>query len=344
MKNVKMSLTLIMTLMMANRVAEIWSEYQDISNQQNGLLKRIIFVNPVLECYIGFIPLTRSKVFQLKLENQSPVTLSKLPKFSGVEVQILTNLSNQRFYTVILLIDELSHVFTLFIEDVLHSLEFVGNEGEAIKTIGLRINHWKDLFAKLSGDTLTPEQQRGLYGELLILELLLQSLPDRMAVLNAWQGPHGGNHDFTLNEVALEVKTTKAGSPSLGISNEMQLDYAGWKALFVSLVVLTEVKGGVDSLSGLIRAIQLFLSEDTESSDFFRAKLQLAGIPDDMIDGYKNVGYHVRALRHFHVREGFPSIITTDIPDAVSEVRYQVDVSGCLDFETDESFILNSLL
>jgi hypothetical protein len=88
--------------------------------------------------------------------------------------------------------------------------------------------------------------------------------------------------------------------------------------------------------------LQELLVDDLELGTLFLTKLQLAGIPNDMTDSYPDVGYHLRVCRHFHVQEGFPSIITTDIPDAVSEVKYKVDISGCLDFETDEETLLKS--
>lgn len=320
---------------------EVWRK-QEATLQERVVRERVEAIAG-LDCFVGLVRPTGAKMFQVDLKPETAVHANYLKRFRGIAIEVIQVDATQKQFTIFLLEDALEDVFVLFVEDVINSLIAAKTDEDALSIIHARVNHWKDLFAKLSGDTLTPEQQRGLYGELLVLKTLL-SLPDKLSVLHAWQGPHGGNHDFVLNKVALEVKSTKAGSPSLGISNEMQLDPAGWKHLFVSLVVLSEVKGGADTLSALILEIRQLLSANLEALDLFAAKIRLAGIPDDMVEGYDTVGYHVRAVRHFHVQDGFPSIITTDIPDAVSEVRYQVDVSGCLDFEIDESFILNSLL
>jgi hypothetical protein len=320
---------------------EVWSK-QEATLQERVVRERVEAITGI-DCFVGLVRPTGAKMFQFDLSPETTVHANYLKRFRGIAIEVIQLDATQKQFTIFLLEDALEDVFVLFVEDVINSLIAAKTDEEALSIIHARVNHWKDLFAKLSGDTLTPEQQRGLYGELLVLKTLL-SLPDKLSVLHAWQGPHGGNHDFVLNKVALEVKTTKAGSPSLGISNEMQLDPAGWKHLYVSLVVLSEVKGGADALSALIVEIRQLLSADLEALDLFAAKIRLAGIPDDLVEGYDTVGYHVRAIRHFHVKDGFPSIITTDIPDAVSEVRYQVDISGCLDFEIDETYILNSLL
>ena len=319
---------------------EVWRK-QKATLSTNVVRERVDTVSGVA-CFVGLIRPTGAKMFQVDLSPETVVHANYLKRFRGIAIEVVKLDATQKQFTIFLLEDSLEDVFVLFLEDVLSSLFAVSKEEEALVLIHSRVNHWKDLFAKLSGETLTPERQRGLYGELLILQMLLQASKDKLKTLNAWQGPHGGNHDFILDKIALEVKTTKAGAPTLGISNEMQLDYSGWEALYVSLVVLSEIKGGTDTLSALINEIQNLLASDLELVALLLSKLQLAGIPNDMTDGYADIGYHLRACRHFHVTKGFPSIITTDIPDAISEVKYKVDISGCLDFETDEKTLLKS--
>lgn len=318
---------------------EVWRK-QEATLNENVVRERVNTVSG-FDCFVGLIRPTGAKMFQVDLNPQTVVHANYLKRFRGIAIEVIKLDATQKQFTIFLLEDSLEDVFVLFLEDVLSSLVAVSNEEEALVVIHSRVNHWKDLFAKLSGETLTPERQRGLYGELLIIQILLNASKDKLKTMNAWQGPHGGNHDFVLNETALEVKTTKAGSPSLGISNELQLDHAGWKALFISLVVLTEVKGGGDTLSALIDELRDGLADDHELVGLFLSKLQLAGIPQDMLDSYDEVGYHVRAIRHFQVTEGFPSIVPNDIHDAVNEVRYKVEIAGCLEFETHEKTLLN---
>lgn len=318
---------------------EIWR------NQENLLQERVVR-EPVdtvsgVDCFVGLVRPTGAKMFQLDLSVKTSVHSNYLKRFRGIAIEVIQTEDNKKQFTIFLMEDSLEDVFILFLEDVISSLALVTNESEALVSIHARVNHWKDLFAKLSSETLPPERQRGLYGELLILKHLLTNSGNKQQILFAWQGPHGGNHDFVLNETALEVKTTKAGSPTLGISNEMQLDHSGWKALFISLVVLAEIKGGGATLSALIDELREELNDDLELVSLFLSKLELAGVPQDMLDSYDEIGYHVRAIRHFHVTDGFPSIIPNDIPDAVSEVRYKVEIAGCLDFETDEQSLFS---
>mgnify|MGYP000170613329 CR=1 FL=1 len=68
---------------------------------------------------------------------------------------------------------ELTDIFIVFIEDIINSLLDINNSENALIIISKRINYWKKLFGKFSTNLLTPQQQRGLFGELYFLNKLL---------------------------------------------------------------------------------------------------------------------------------------------------------------------------
>ena len=55
---------------------------------------------------------------------------------------------------------------------------------------------------------LSQEAEVGLFGEMVVLKALLEAGVPVEVVLNAWQGPLDGLHDFLIGSGAIEVKTT----------------------------------------------------------------------------------------------------------------------------------------
>ena len=80
-------------------------------------------------------------------------------------------------------------------------------------------NH-RTVFAGRSG--LTQDKELGLFGELLVLEYLIHKIGSGAAV-EAWQGPMNEEHDFVLNGIHLEVKTTSGEHRRHMIHGFMQL-------------------------------------------------------------------------------------------------------------------------
>jgi len=63
----------------------------------------------------------------------------------------------------------------------------------------------RDLLA--TRGVLTPEKEVGLFGELLFLEFLVKTIGPDSAVA-AWQGPLSEEHDFSFENMTVEIKTT----------------------------------------------------------------------------------------------------------------------------------------
>ena len=82
---------------------------------------------------------------------------------------------------------------------------------------------------------LSAENEQGLFGELILLDRLVEAeLPPR-DVLDAWQGPADGLQDFIFGSGGIEVKTTlSAGGFPATISSLEQLDDSLRQPLFVA--------------------------------------------------------------------------------------------------------------
>jgi hypothetical protein len=334
-----------MTQTMKTNIASIWNEYEQESKPKYGMLKTEVRVNDHLECFICYIPVTDSKVFQLTLKKETVVKPHQLRKFSGVEIQTLLTKSGVQYFTLILLNNELTDLFTLFIEDILDKLKPIGSSVYAMSVINQRVGYWKKLFSKATGELLSVEKQRGLFGELFFLILLLKNSSNHQEVLQAWRGAESANQDFAKNGNAVEIKTSKANNPSVHISNEQQLDFTIWDHLFLGLISVAETTGNRNSLAAIIEEIRDLVNHEPELIEEFDTKLESAGVSGDMMEYYNEVSYSVNNVRFFRVQDGFPVILRGNIQsDAIYNVKYQIDISSCGLFESLEEDVIKIMI
>ena len=83
------------------------------------------------------------------------------------------------------------------------------------------MSKWKAFFDRW-GAPLSPEEQRGLFGELIVLEHLIEA--GSSTRVRDWVGPEGKLHDFESAEWHIEVKTSMKNDPTAMIHPLNQLD------------------------------------------------------------------------------------------------------------------------
>jgi hypothetical protein len=191
-----------------------------------------------------------------------------------------------------------------------------------------RFGRWQDLLRSISRDGLGAEARRGLYGELLVLNnTLLASLPQIEAV-EAWTGPAGANQDFQLSGMAIETKTSTAKRPrSIQIASERQLDGTGTPALLLAFAQLDERRGGSgESLNKKVDGIRQKLTSPAARVRFDSMLIQAGYIPGQR-DLYDEPRYTLRDLCFWHVRDDFPRLVESDLPDGVGDCTYHISTS-----------------
>ena len=187
-------------------------------------------------------------------------------------------------------------------------------------------------FFKLDNRDLKPEVQMSLYGELKLLEKLLNHFPKKkLEVVKGWKGPIASYHDFQYPNRCIEVKTTRSKNPvQATISNEKQLDRMKLKGLWLNAYSYVTV-AGEDSLPNIIKRIENQLKGTAALTPFSR----LLGMfcTREEFDSYET-GYSEQKEYWFDVKKGFPVI--TEIPPGIGNISY-----GLLLNEVKDSFKVN---
>ena len=326
-----------------NNLKSIW-ELQSKGNSKS-VVRDLITMNNGVICYAGFIQASLNKMFQIEMDKSVSIHKNYLKRFHGVEIRVLESYEGKKDITIILSDNDLLDVFILFIEDLIRGLELVNDENDVPLHVNEKVDYWGKLFARIKGELLSKERQRGLYGELTFLSTLLKRSSDHDKCVLSWTGPEGANQDFNNELSAVEIKVSKATKPSVNIASELQLDWTKLESLFLYVFHIDEISNGIDTLEKLIEDIKSIIRNQSELMQLFEGKLDQVGISRGEEKLYNNIGFIIRSQRAYKVGEGFP-VLTKDIiaNDAIHNVKYQIDLTACEPFEMVQEEVINEMI
>jgi len=181
-------------------------------------------------------------------------------------------------------------------------------------------------FFKSNKSGLGKNEQMGLYGELCLLEKLLNRFPkDHFKIINGWKGPTRTYHDFHYKDKSIEIKTTRKKIPEATIGSEKQLDKMKLKNLYLNAYSYV-TDSGEDTLPKIIKRIESVL-EGTISLRIFS---RLLNIYCDRVefDSYDTT-YSEHKQYWFDVKDGFPVI--TDKPKGIGNITYGLLLDEIMD-------------
>ena len=222
-------------------------------------------------------------------------------------------------------------IFLPFIADILVSIPSSG----VISEFNSTLEDWRELWAGKRGK-LTLHQQRGLLGELIVLDHLLAF---KLEAVCSWVGPLRELHDFTSDSIHIEVKTTNRQPPSVRISDISQVaPFMGDARL--ALIVVGLDRGEDFSLPSKINSIREKL-EGSANLSHFEKVLRRAGYRDEHETAY-TYEYSASFKEVHWIKDTSPVLDPQklgEIPSTVRDIRYTLDVFAMATEEVlDESW------
>lgn len=279
----------------------------------------------------------------------SPESLppGKLPNLKGIEITDMPRGAGADRVLVFKLLESAHRdIFERLCRDIVAGAGRAASEPEALALTLARTWRWHHLLRGGSDGKLSPEEQKGLAGELLVIErFLLQCLPPN-EVLNAWRGPTGSPKDFEIGRLSIEAKARRgAATPQVAISSADQLDTAGVDELYLYVVELDQAPTGtvlsftLTELAARVR--DRMLQTDPGITDVLDPLLVSAGF--DWLDDYSDSRWEEGASRLFLVAETFPRISASLLPSGIDNVRYSVSLQDCVPFLIDENALVEAV-
>ena len=270
--------------------------------------------------------------------------VGQLPNLKGVEISDVTRGTGADRMLIFKLIEDAHRdIFERLCRDVVACAGRAQSEREAVTLTLARTWRWHHLLRGGRDGRLSLDEQKGLAGELLLIERhLLKCLSPREA-LDAWRGPLGSPKDFEIGRLCVEVKARRgAASPHIAISSADQLDTAGVDELFLYVVELDQAPADTFqsfTLSDLAaRTRDRLLEADASVGELLDRLLAAAGF--DWLDDYSDVRWIEGASRIFRITEGFPRLSSSTLPSGIANVRYSISLQDCVPFVTADDGLI----
>lgn len=296
---------------------------------------------PHLNCYAATNHITGQHLYIMSVSKNVGIPELKSYRFKGVEI-FPVETGDFSELNIYLLDNALKDIFSLFIQNILEDIAESVTESEAIKKTLNVISKWKKLFDKINFDGLSIEQQKGLIGELLFINYLLDNRKSCSTILNAWTGPDFEDKDFVFGATGVEIKLTSSKYPKLKITNEGQLDSQNLNDLFLILYTAEDVKENGFTLNSLIDETQQNLSANIDELKFFNERLMILGYFEEDKE-YYNKMYSLKKIYQYLVAFDFPKIIKSQLPVGIYNTSYFIELSAVESFLTDMEEIIKKI-
>jgi len=176
----------------------------------------------------------------------------------------------------------------------------------------------------------------GLIGELVVLDRLIATKASNLAT---WEAPDDGLHDFQFNGHALEIKTSLGPAASINISRLDQLDITGLRQLDLLHVKLIEHPAG-HNLNDIILSLNQMLPDLASRNAFDNALLRRGLLPDDEA-ARSSPRVQLRSIEAYSVTEAFPRLVRSQLPIAITEATYTLEIRALGNFHKDTTSVLN---
>ena len=209
------------------------------------------------------------------------------------------------------------------------------DDQKPIEKIVAQYKKWLRLLQQIGNGLLPPHSQKGLIGELLYLADLIERHGENKA-LGEWVGPEGADQDFNFEDGWAEIKTTIIAGTSIQVSSLQQFDRADEGTLVVYFLDKTS-SAGSNTIS-LNEAVKKVFSKVASQAnrDLFELKLAKSGYQSKNADDYSSYRFKLSGKRLYCVSKEFPRLTKNNIPSAVIEAQYRIDLPSIDTFRVRE--------
>ncbi len=238
--------------------------------------------------------------------------------------------------------ERLREIFAVLSADLVNAIVAKHSSDSALRVCIDRLCMWQGLFDRIAPDGLSEERQRGLFGELVVLDRLFLESGTLLDGVTAWVGSDSAHQDFRRGGLAIEVKASLAKRHAkIMISNEKQLDEKPHDTLVLASVRLDESEAHGQSLPDLVAQLRLRLAGDEPAARLFDERLLLADYLDVHAPLYEARRYRVALTRWFRVAGMFPRLTATNLPAGVGDIHYSIIADDLGAWEMDEETVRN---
>ena len=264
--------------------------------------------------------------------NASEVVVN-LPNLTGIRTAKSELIDRMR--VLLILVDRGNwELFEALSRDLMHVSEKSPTSVEAFSQTLRRLQKWHEMLKKSRSPFLSPEEIKGLLGELLFLRDTLVRHRNLTFAVDCWRGPEGAPQDFAVLNVAIEIKSQSGSTkPSVRISS---IDQLNPQLPFGYLVVFTLANAQATdpkaiTLNSIVGSIRSSLEAvDTATRERFESLVFAGGYITH--EYYDQFIFQTVSIQVYEIRTGFPRIERSAVPGGVQRITFDLMLDSCAPF------------
>lgn len=321
-----------------NNLREIWFQH-NLENSED-LIIGTNYKSGEACSYILSTDLTSMyRILKIKLNPGECNFQQTIEEFGGVNVGFVNN-----EMTFILKREDLIEIFELLCDDLIEETASLITIQEVYERTVEITRKWRSLFSQLGKEGLSPERQKGLFGELIFIQKQVEMNYNFNEILKGWKGPDYGDKDFRYPNLFAEVKFTTTSIPSIKISSENQLSSQPLDPIFVLVNIKAEKTIGSNlSLISIIESLSAdFKKQSDQAYRLFHELLEKYGYLEIHNKYYKQE-YKIKSINYYQIKEDFPRITEGNISNGLHKVTYHIENAAIIDFQINEDSVFKIL-
>ncbi len=199
---------------------------------------------------------------------------------------------------------------------------------------------WSEFFQDKKSNLLSEEEIKGLFGELLVLKLMIEKLgmSEVDSLLNGWKGPYDKGSDFELENKNVEVKTKSQEGIDINISSEFQLEVPLGKLLELYVVSLRKDLTLGIHLRDLILQVKILVQKLSGDNSILWKALSQKNITTKNMSQYDMYKFQpVNWVSYNCSDKTFPKLSRSNIPEEISSLKYSLRTNLLTSFIIEQS-------
>ena len=154
------------------KIEDIWKELEEDLSFSGGLLLRRYAADVLPDIYVALRRPEKLRSIAVRLQAADAVNLSGFSYLKDIRLEILPDERDSSANYLVILLSSEQHrdVFATLCEDLIWGIHNLTQKGQIVKELLNRLEKWKSLFEKVASLELSSEEQRGLFGEMYLLE------------------------------------------------------------------------------------------------------------------------------------------------------------------------------
>ena len=308
----------------------------------SGMVMRRVLPDLQHDVFIGEARPSRDRVLAMSVVGVPANMPPKWRQSKGLEISVDTSDATKTQVRLRSLTKLGDPLFEELASDVVGTLAAFPGADAATRVVE-RVIAWQEFFAR-RGEPFSEEQAAGLFGELTVLGGSLIPTLGGVSAVHGWTGPDPALQDFQFGDAAIECKTYRgSGAGRMRISSERQLEHTGVTDLHLAYVALDQRQDGTGlTLLQQINLVRDMLRPSPSASHLFEGKLISCGWLDSH-DEFRTECYQVRSVEYFHVTDGFPRLVASQLPTGIGNVTYVLERSALDPYLIEHDTLMDDL-